>query len=535
VPPVGRAADDLRFEDRDAVRAAFDAAVATAPVARRTWFATIGLAAALLVAAGGWALSVAASARFDPRSSPLGRALGPQLTDYVASVSQRRARLREGEDAAGDFTLSRDRAQTEVAAALGPEMGSALVDLFRAYQSAALAPGYDEDRLRALSAEMQRYNGALRHARQPYFMDYLELSDGEPILSSYYVAEERTARVDRSEIPLLRVQRLDTLNRALAAVGYTSPRMGAALVTLDLLERNLVVVLAPALAEGGVATLVDPPTRESRAPWIAEIEGAAGAVMRRDWQAVRSPELDRLIALLARRDRIFSDWASRLALTKVTVSRPVRLVASDRLERLEGIASRSTLAEWEDLNKELDGDAMRRAFERALGMLAERVERHELQHQIDFRRGLVAVPAELRALFRLAEDAPVNPNGNAARCRDELSADLAAIALGPDLASTELTLVAAAVFHRDAWATPHAYAAAVVLPVVARELGGQEATLVGADGFDRGRAKELFVAIAAHSGAEIARAAAGAYARLFGTPLPSYELGPSTKSRAWRH
>jgi hypothetical protein len=530
-----RAADDLSFEDRTAVRAAFDEAVARARPAPRFWFVTFASVTLALAAAGAWWLSVVFTARFDPRTTPVGRALGPSVAEYVASVSQSRAHLRDGDRAAADFTRPRDRAQAAVSAQLGAETGGALVDLFRAYQAAALARERDPDLLRTLTAAVQRFNGDLRRAQQPYFMDFLEMDDGEPILTTYYVAQERSARVDQSEIRLLRVQRLDSLNRSLAVLGYTSPRLGAALVTLDRLERDFVLVVAPALREEGAAPLVDADARDSRAPWVGELERAAGATLRRDAQTYRSADVDHLVALLARREALFWELANLLARSKVAVVPPAHLVVEDRLEALEGIASRSALRQWRDLNEELDGGPMRRAFGRVLGLLADHVERHELQHQIDYRRGLLAVPAELRAVFGLGDTADVNPTGNAAQCRDELSADLAAIALGPDLASTELTLVSGAVFNSNSWMTPHAYAAAVLLPAVAKELGGPEGNLFRSGGFDRTRAKDLFVSIAAHSGADIAQAASRAYTRMFGSTLPAYELGPWTRARAWVH
>jgi hypothetical protein len=83
--------------------------------------------------------------------------------------------------------------------------------------------------------------------------------------------------------------------------------------------------------------------------------------------------------------------------------------------------------------------------------------------------------------------------------------------------------------------TPYAYESAVILTALASELGAPEPALVRYGSFDRAAAKDVFLALSAHTGAEIAGAASHAYARLFGSPLPAYELGPSRTSRIWRH
>jgi hypothetical protein len=124
---------------------------------------------------------------------------------------------------------------------------------------------------------------------------------------------------------------------------------------------------------------------------------------------------------------------------------------------------------------------------------------------------------------------------DAGRARDELSALLASIALDPDLARSLVVQSAATLFDRRLWATPHAYGNAVILAMVSIELGAGGAVPVRPSGFDRAAAKDLFTAVVAHEGAEIAAAASRAYLRLFGYPLPSVEVGPLRSSRRWRN
>jgi hypothetical protein len=410
----------------------------------------------------------------------MGQALGPELTAYVAAVS--RARAHADERSTASFTSARDRAENLVTSRLGPAIGGALTDTFRTYQAAALGLAPGRAGLDALTGSVQQLAAALRDAGLPYFLDFFPVGDGEPVLTSYYVGRERTGTFAGSSARLLWVERLDDLNKSLAVLGYTSPRLGAGLVTLDRIEQDVVQFVAPALGEGS-ARLVDRETRETEQPWIAELERAAGQALRRDYERYRTPSQDALVALIGRRE---------------------------------------------------GGDAVRVAFRDMLSRVAERVERHELQHQIDFRAGLVVTPGELLSVLGIGESEAAT-DGLAARCRDELSAGLADVATDPDLASTELTLWMPSLFDRTRWSTPYAYAAAVLLTSVARELG------VGGDGagtsrrLERPRAKEIFVAVVAQGGDAIARAASRAYERLYGRSLVPVTLGPWSVSRAWRY
>jgi hypothetical protein len=526
-----RALGDLDFEDRPAVQASFDAAAARAVPAPRFWATSTILGGLVLVAALGAGAVAWHTAAFEPSSTPVGRVLGPDLTAYVVRASHLRAAQRAATSAAPPGTLD-DDAPPPLEPLASPVL-EPLSALLQAYRTSVLGPpctgaGCGDD----LSASTQRLNGALHAARQPYFVDFVFLSDGEPMLMSYYVARERTAKIEGAEVRLLRVQRLDELDKSLPVLGYTSPRLGAGLVTLDTIERDLVQVVMPALREDGLARLVDQASRDDGAPWAADVERSAGQALRRDYASYRSSDLDAVTALLARREDLYWELTGAIARTGASLARPRRLVSRDPLEALEGFVPLSSLRAWREVNASLDEAPMRDAFGVVLDRIADRIERHELQHQIDFRAGLVTLPADLAALIGVA-DPIVAPGGAAARCRDELSAELAAIATDPELAATMLTLSLGAVFDRGQWSTPYAYAGSVLLAAVAKELG------VGPDdprpiGLDRGRVTPLFVAVVSRPGKDIADAASQAYAHLFATSLPPLALGPWTTSPVWR-
>lgn len=525
-----RALGDLNFEDRSAVQASFDAAVARTTPASRVWTTSIALAGLMLVTALGAGVYAWRTARFEPQATPVGRALGPDLTGYVVRTSRVRAAQREAAPAAPQVT---DDDAAPPLRRVAPPLVGPLSDVLRAYRTAALGPPCTGPGCAdALASATQRLNGALRAAGEPYFADFVFLNDGEPMLMSYYVAREHTAKIEGSEVRLLRVQRLDELDKSLPVLGYTSPRLGAGLVTLDTIERDLVQVVMPALREGGVARLVDEASREDGAPWAQDVERSAGQALRRDYASYRSPDLDRVTALLARREDLYWEFTGALARTGATLVRPRRLVSPDPLEALEGFVPVSSLREWREVNESLDEARMRDAFGVVLDRVADRIERHELQHQIDFRAGLVTLPADLGALLGVV-DPIVAPGRAAARCRDELSAELAAIATDPDLAATMLTLSLGAVFDRRQWSTPYAYAGSVLLAAVGNELG------IASDdprpvGLDRGRLSPLFVAVVARPGKDIADAASRAYSHLFAISLPALALGPWSTSPVWR-
>jgi hypothetical protein len=84
------------------------------------------------------------------------------------------------------------------------------------------------------------------------------------------------------------------------------------------------------------------------------------------------------------------------------------------------------------------------------------------------------------------------------------------------------------------WSTPHAFAAAVILDGMARELGeGPREPLTGKAGFDRKPASALYLAVVRHPEDQIVAAARALWERLFEEPLPAPEIDPWKVSREW--
>jgi hypothetical protein len=168
-------------------------------------------------------------------------------------------------------------------------------------------------------------------------------------------------------------------------------------------------------------------------------------------------------------------------------------------------------------------------------MYAEHVDRHEVQHQIDFRRGLVVVPAPLREMLGMPETMDVEPWSAAARCREELSADLASIATTEKGALTALVLSQQPLFDRSMWGTPHAFGAATILASLAAELDiAPGPPLLVRGQFDRRRARELLLSVAERPRDALAAAARGAYQTLFGVLPPHLDFDAWKVAPAWR-
>jgi hypothetical protein len=529
-----RLADDLDAEDREAVRGAFEKASAAVTVEKkhRLWFASMSLGLALVAAAAIAFRITHPPAPFSPLTTPLGDALGPTLTRYVVSVHHEAEERRNGAPSGDEVAASHDAVMAKLDRALGLK-SDPFQRLFASYQDLAFGKRSDAATREAFESSLQQANASLHAAHKPYLVDVLEDAAGIFLISSY-IAKERAVKAEGITIRLLQAQRLDSLNLALAAVGYTRPQLGAAVVTLDMLEREIVAVVAPALVAGGRARMVDPKTEESE-DWAEPLERRAAELLQKDYAAVRSAAIDRLIELLAKRDHLYWQFRRATAFTNVAVYRPTRVVSRGDTSVLDGRVPGSALREWQEVNDELDGAPMREAFDELLERYSEPIERHEVQHQIDFRRGLVVVPAPLREILGMPETMDVEPWSAAARCREELSADLASIATTEKGAVTALVLSQEALFDRSLWGTPHAYGAAVILTSMAAELDMPAGDSLLARGqFDRRRAKDLLFAIAEQPRDAISAAARAAYQTLFGVVPPHLDFEAWKAARPWR-
>ena len=223
---------DLDYEDRAAVGRAFEAHAAGAGPIRPYRYVSVLTLATAFAALSAAAVHHSRAKPWDPREARLGRALADDLPSFVASVANA---SRSGDNApdAGPTRArpidedSRDRVIHAVADDLGAVGGDAARALLLGYQAAALSPTDDRALDDMMYGALQRTNGTLRDARRLYWLDIIGDGRSGPLVVSYYVARSSAVHVDGVAIPLLHLQRLDSLNRSLRRARlHESPRRG---------------------------------------------------------------------------------------------------------------------------------------------------------------------------------------------------------------------------------------------------------------------------------------------------------------------
>ncbi|HMI84167.1 MAG TPA: hypothetical protein VK550_08725 [Polyangiaceae bacterium] len=547
-----RLLDDIDCEDRTAVARRFVAATADLDESpSRPWtlpLFLLGTAGFLLLALT--AMPRAKGARFSPLDAPLGATLGTTVPEYAVEVlraSRFASEISEDLPRSTDrATELRDRALKVVQGSEDPVLALDLTALLDSYDAVAVSPrgALPTEALHALSGALQRLNARLHQHGRPFFLDMLRDRAAGTLLLSYYVLRETVIRAEGDSFRLVRVRRLDSLRRDPLLVGYTRAEINTAVVLLDMLERQLLTVVFPALARGGTPELVDLASLEVEEEWPEALAKRAAEIMREDLRPSRFSNgagMARLASLLARRRQIVANLAPDAAFRDSFEVRsddsavpPSRLLLHPDLEKWKGRAPRAVLRAWEEIEGELDTDAMRRTFAEIVDRFAVAVDMHEIQHQIDFRRGLIPVPPELRELLGVPETVDLRPTSLAVRCRDELSAILSSVASADEMPRTHLTLALEPVFNRALWATPHAVSAAVILEGLAQELGeppGEPMTSPG--GVDRRRATELYLAIMRHDEHALILAARRLWERFFQARFPRAEFAPWRVWEAW--
>jgi hypothetical protein len=208
------------------------------------------------------------------------------------------------------------------------------------------------------------------------------------------------------------------------------------------------------------------------------------------------------------------------------------LPKADYSAELELRITRSELEEWDELHAELRERAM--AFEALRDRFARGIERHEIQHRLDYARGLIAVPPFLCRLLGLANPIAENPTSVAARARDEASAYLAELARADDSPVLETILLAHFMLDREVAGSPYTYAALQVYASLAVALGLDLDDFLGTHGVSRLGFSRLALAIWAHSPAELKAAAAKGFETDYGAKLADVRQVSARDNRRYR-
>jgi hypothetical protein len=193
------------------------------------------------------------------------------------------------------------------------------------------------------------------------------------------------------------------------------------------------------------------------------------------------------------------------------------------------------LYEWDELHDDLLAKRNYAAFLRLRDPYVLAIERHEVEHRLDFARGFRPVPASLCRILGIEN--PLNaPSGSIQeRVSSEFSAYLAELAEGPDSPVLELVVLSGILLNAHSSGGVYWYAAIGLLEAVATELGIDPEQIVGHGRLERERIAALVTQVIAHSPAELRQAASHAFEKAYGEPVPHVVKKSVHVNAAWRH
>jgi len=526
------------------------------PAARHRWWLTgiLGLATLLAVGCGGVlglrALRGSPPLPADPPPPPAGafahggvphrggpvldRALGRDLPDFLIALDAWRRARGQGMPT-GDLARRLDELEGSVDRLLARPVREALgepaaqwlnwlLDLAR-----ALATTRHLDRLtKPYVQTVVALNDALAARGLGYYLDSdVVWATGDVryvILYVFRVERVRRLSTGQRSVRALHLRRLDKLNWAHSALGFTRREHHEALVLLDSVDDILVTYLLPALGSSRLR-LTDRATARAGLAWPAEISARAAAAIRGDLARLPGLTLEaakRLAGLLARRSALIDRWQQRLGNLGWGMVEPTGLTFDwDYRKALRHVIGVRELDEMAKLDRALRAPGMRQALAALRTMVAASVAHHEAQHRLDYDwLASRALPAVLRR--RLG---PVVQRGRARprvrRARDELSAYLAELARARNSTQLDLALIARFAFDQNHANSPECHAAQIILEGLAARLGLAPATGRGA-GQPRGRDRYamVYLRLTDADSATLRRAAQRLWEDLFGVGLP---------------
>lgn len=544
---------DLNPDDRAAVEARYRS-VTQLPGRRPGWWLTIS--ALLLLLAGGayyWHARQLARQALNPYDA-LARAAPPPSGAFAAGGAPAgfsaaiEESLREGVPALVIALDRRSRARADGSSpsalapydeavkaatarllsekaerALGPNAFARL----REVVEAASAPVRGEEKAQgeALLLAIGAFNDALAAANLGYYLDGDVLAAEDASFATLYAFAVEHVSVFESEgrtIRALTLRRLDTLNISRSALGLARPQLREALLLREEIDSLLINEILPALAESGGVQLADEETSRLAPAWLTSIEQRAGEAVRAEYGPKLIKEATDLGRALARRRALFRQWQDKLSSRGLVLSTPERLeVDASFYIELAGAVPEAELDELRGIQTALTSPAAAGALEQARRLLASSVERHEVQHRLDFSR---AEPLPMPTLLEyyvgplLAGDGSTRPV--AQHARDELSAYLGELARDPDTVKVNLALVGRFLLDRGLWGTVECNAALVILREISSALSLPALDPLKAGQIEREQVTARLLELLARDPNELRAAAARAYETIFQTSLP---------------
>lgn len=478
---------------------------------------------------------------FSPLDTPLGDALGRGLPTFLIDVQED---LEKGvppsalEERVGVVLDPKSR---EI---LGPKAVEHFEAMLRTHVRLKAAKTGPRDLSDAFTRQSIDFDEEAAALGLPYFLESTLIRhrrDGVtmPVVYAYYIERESRLRGADRAVRALHVRRLDNLNIAMAAVGYTKPSSTAALILLDHVESHLIRFVLPAVVAEGDTVLVDLESLDPESPWQIELRERSSAIVREAYASVPgvSPAaVQELGRLIHRRRELVRLWMKALDKRNVRLRTPARLIPeANYAEDLRGQVSGVELKEWNALHERLLEPEVLQAFDAVRDQYARSIEQHEAQHQLDYARATVKMPPGVAEVMGV--DASEEPAEGSFRLYvvGEVSAYLAEIARAPDSPSLILMILLQSAFNADEWGGAYCYAALAVLDAIGRELGLPDEKLTGSGRVRRDKVTARFTAVTAKEPEEIRRAARRAWEGAFGATLADVTVDTTTQNKPWRH
>ena len=498
------AAKGVDANDAGAVSAAYDVLKARVPARKRAfWPATTSVLGLACVAAAGVAAFMLwpnPEQRF--LRSPLGVALGEPLTDYVSGAARRDGKRIEK----GRASILSNGVRAQV----GDDGYSELNEILdQTYALAGASGDEGRDRTTKLNGLVVKFNGQLVDRKVPAFLDTYVTESGDTggcnvWLLSYYTEQKAEDRVAGKPFLVYWGRRLDTLNLQENATVHSSAAIGATVVPLDELDGWVVGNLIPVLAKNKLFGFGAPAPSDDLSS-LGRVQKRAGELIRDEVFQVSEMSADdgtTLADLFVQRHDAFQ----RLKQLGDEFYEPRGPVVSARLEKiLQRRSDEVDAKEILKINERLSRSEYVRAFARIVNAQARLEERYFVFWQsYDPPPSLVA--AEVEAFAAPADVGAV---------RVRIASRLAMLAGADPLAFTALAEVAIEVAHDDAMA--------LVFYEIEKELGMSPAWMHRSFGRDEEDFNAAYLELMKHPAVDVQRAAEGAYAKLFGAPLPKLE------------
>jgi hypothetical protein len=368
-----------------------------------------------------------------------------------------------------------------------------------------------------------------------YFIDSDVISSSSgyfAVLYSFIIENIDLFSIEGNTIRALMLRRIDNLNISQALLGFTRPQLRDALSLRDQVDELLVSYVLPGLDPGALISLVDEETEATAPAWQELAERRAAQLIREEYGKKLEASATRIGELLNRRRILFLQWNQTLSERGMRLSPPAALVDEGHYqEELEGLVPKVELDELLEIQTQLASPAAAQALTAARKLLAISVARHEVQHRADFSR---ATPR--RTPFALLEFVGMEisesgvENKFATQTKDELSAYLGELARDAATTRVNLTLLSRFLFNRALWGSAESYVALVVFQEVGRELGLIVPRLSEDGSIERERVSSLYLQLTEKTPQELQAAAARAWEKQFGEPLPEMKrASPYTK------